>query len=82
MNLYFEDLMKIIARLQQKKKERGFLNRDIDLKFKKIKQRLERIKRGHRAVALGEEVRKNATEAAKEELRRFVFEEFIKKDPD
>ena len=78
MGLYFEDIMKVISRIQDKKRERGFLNREIDLKLHKIKLRLDKIKRGHN---LGD-LKRMDSEAAREELRRFVFEEFIKKDPD
>jgi hypothetical protein len=51
MNLYFDDLIKIINQIHKKQVERGFQNRDIDLKLKKIKIRLEKIKRGERKPA-------------------------------
>jgi len=37
MSLYFDDIIKIIARIQKKKVDRGFANREIDVKMKKIK---------------------------------------------
>jgi hypothetical protein len=78
MALYFDDLIKIISQLQAKQIERGFEDRDIDLKLKKIKARLDRIKRGERRAAHTVA----DAEEAREEIRRFVFEEFVKKDPD
>jgi len=78
MTLYYDDLIRIITQLHAKQVERGFEDRDIDLKLKKIKARLDRIKRGERrAVHTVAEA-----EDAREEIRRFVFEEFVKKDPD
>jgi hypothetical protein len=40
MDLYFDDLIKIIGRIQKKRRDRGFENRDMDLKMKRIKQRI------------------------------------------
>ncbi len=37
MDLYFEDIINIIRRIQKKRKDRGFENRDMDLKMKRIK---------------------------------------------
>jgi hypothetical protein len=47
MTLYFDDLIKIIGRIQKKRKDRGFENRDMDLKMKRIKQRIEKIRRAN-----------------------------------
>lgn len=46
----------------------------------KIKMKLERIKRGKRAADLDRAYLES--EAVKEEIRKFVFDEFVKKDPD
>lgn len=51
MSLYFDDLIMIITKLHAKQVARGFENRDIDLKMKKIKARLDRIRRGERRPA-------------------------------
>ena len=80
MSLYFDDIMKIITRLHQKQVERGYQNREIDLKFKKIKARLDKIKRGDPKAGKTDEY--FDTEKAREDIRRFVYEEFVKKMPD
>jgi hypothetical protein len=80
MDLYFDDLMKIIGRIQKKRKDRGFENRDMDLKMKRIKQRIEKIRRAKNNGVGG--LGWQDSEKEREKMRKLVFDEFVKIDPD
>lgn len=42
MAAYMDDIIKIINYIQEKKRLKGFENRDMDLKLQKIKAKVER----------------------------------------
>jgi hypothetical protein len=48
MSLFYDDWMLIVSRIQQKKRDRGYQNRDIDVKIKKIEMKLNLIKKAAR----------------------------------
>lgn len=48
MSLFYDDWMLIVSRIQQKKRDRGYQNRDIDVKLKKIEMKLNLIKKAAR----------------------------------
>jgi len=48
MSLFYDDWMLIVSRIQKKKRDRGYQNRDIDVKIKKIEMKLNLIKKAAR----------------------------------
>jgi hypothetical protein len=49
MELFYDDWLSIITRITQKKRDKGFLNRELDLKMKQIEFRIDLIKKAARA---------------------------------
>lgn len=49
MDVYIDDLIKIIQGIQNKKKNKGFENRDMDLKLAKIKAKVEKVGNNRKA---------------------------------
>lgn len=85
MKLFHEDWIQIVTRIQKKKRDRGFTNRDIDLKIKKIELKLNLIKKAARNAANQAQnivQRLEQEKIDREKIRNFIFEEFMKKDPD
>jgi len=52
MSLFYEDWMRVIARIHQKMRDRGYENRDIDVKLRKIEIKLNLIKKAARLAAV------------------------------
>lgn len=77
MSFFYDDWMSVIARIIQKKRDKGYLNRDHELKMKKIQQKLDLIKKAAKAG-----IERFDSLDAREQIRKFVFDEFMKKDPD
>ena len=50
MSVYIQDLIRMIEAIQRKKAEKGYLNRDMDVKLQKIKEKVARAGGGGRQV--------------------------------
>jgi hypothetical protein len=52
LNIYYDDIIRIIERISKKKRDLGYENRDVELKLKRILKRLVMIRKAGKEALL------------------------------